>query len=357
MSPMSDIRTTRSPLGEIDVAVDGQTAASWDEIIGHFSDANIYQTWACGAVRWGGKNLSHLVLRRNGKPLAAAQLRILRVPLVPAGMAYARWAPLFHLRDGIADPAVVEMMLGCLREEYCERRGLVLQVIPHGFPGNERGAGFLQAAGRKGFRPDPGLPPYRTVLVDLSTDEESMRRRLHQKWRYHLGGAEKNGLEVEVSESMEAYREFEPIYQEMLGRKGFDTSLDAGEFGRIQEALPEKYKMTIFTVRKDGTALGALVCALMGDTAIFVLGATNERARELKASYVLHWQAMLWLKVNGARWYDLSGIDPEANPGGYQFKSGFGGMEVTQVAPVCAARGIVAEGVLRAASWLRRQRK
>ncbi|MEO7101569.1 MAG: peptidoglycan bridge formation glycyltransferase FemA/FemB family protein [Luteolibacter sp.] len=345
-----------SPAVDWSIQVDGQTSASWDELVGHFADANIYQTWAYGAVRWGEKNLSHLVLFRDGKLVAVAQLRILRVPFLPLGIAYVRGAPLHNLIEDTADPDVVGKMFESLREEYCERRGLVLQVIPHAFPESGRGIRIQQGAERAGFRTDPGLPRYRTILVDLSPDADAMRSCLHHKWRYHLGGSEKNGLEVDASESMAAYREFEPIYQEMVVRKGFDTSIDAGEFGRIQQQLPGNHKMTIFTVRKDGVALGALVCALMGDTAIFVLGATNERARDLKASYILHWQAMLWLKSKGARWYDLSGIDPAANPGGYQFKSGFGGSDVTQIAPVYAVRGVIGETLLRGISWLRRVR-
>ena len=354
---MSAETTLESLATDWSVRVDGQSSTSWDELIGRFVDSNIYQTWAYGAVRWGEENLSHLVLYRDGNPVAAAQLRILRVPVLPLGIAYVRWGPLNHLLGETPDREIVEKMFECLREEYCQRRGLVLQVIPHAFPESGRGIAIRQAAARTGFRPDPGLPLYRTILVDLSPDADAMRRRLHHKWRYHLGGSEKNGLEVDASESMEAYREFEPIYQEMVVRKGFDTSIDAGEFGRIQQQLPGNHKMTIFTVRKDGVALGALVCALMGDTAIFVLGATNERARDLKASYILHWQAMLWLKSHGVRWYDLSGIDPVANPGGYQFKSGFGGSDVTQITPVYAARGVIGETLLRVISWLRRARR
>ena len=30
------------------------------EMLDRFSDANIYQTWAYGAVRWGAKGLSHI---------------------------------------------------------------------------------------------------------------------------------------------------------------------------------------------------------------------------------------------------------------------------------------------------------
>jgi lipid II:glycine glycyltransferase (peptidoglycan interpeptide bridge formation enzyme) len=156
---------------------------------------------------------------------------------------------------------------------------------------------------------------------------------------------------------MDAYREFAVIYQEMLDRKEFKTTVDAGEFGRMQEQLPENHKMTIFLARKDGKVLGALVCARLGDTGIFVLGATGEAARKLKASYLLHWQAMLWLKAQGALWYDLSGIDPVSNPHGHQFKRGFGGIDATQIASVYASGGLLSRISFRALSMLRRGRR
>ena len=85
---MTDLQTASNPL---EVQVDGQTAETWSGILAQFADANIYQSWAYGAVRWSGRNLSHLVIRQNGRILAAAQLRIARLPLLPAGVAYLRW--------------------------------------------------------------------------------------------------------------------------------------------------------------------------------------------------------------------------------------------------------------------------
>jgi len=357
MPKMIEVRTPVSSAASFEVKVDGQTAASWEELVGQFDDASIYQTWAYGAVRWGARNLSHLVLSRDGKVVAAAQLRILRLPVLPVGVAYARWAPLFHRKGGTPDPAVAGKMLECLRAEYCGRRGLVLEMIPHAYPDSGRGRVFQEAIQQTGFLPDPSLPCYRTILVDLTPDSGEMRRRLHQKWRYHLTGSENNGIELEVTDRMDAYREFAVIYQEMLDRKEFRTSVDAGEFGRMQEMLPPEQKMTIFLARKDGEVIGALVCTLFGDTAIFVLGATNEKARKLKASYLLHWHAMLWLKSRGALWYDLSGIDPVVNPHGHQFKRGFGGIDVTQIAPVYAAGGVASQLPFKAISMWRCSRR
>ncbi len=343
-------------ISRADVKVDGQTSESWSAVVDRFEDSSIYQTWAYGVVRWGEGQLSHLVLHREGEILAAAQLRIVKIPPVPAGVAYLRWGPLCHRRNETMEPMDAKQMLECLQDEYCKRRGLVLQVIPNVFPDSDRDTGYVNAIDRAGLRADSGIQSYRTVLIDLAPSVEFIRKRLDQKWRNQLNGSEKQGLELEVTDSQDGYHEFCQLYQFMLSRKQFESAVDVGEFGRIQQQLPSNQKMQVFIARKNGEAVGALVCSLLGDTAIYLLGATNDRARELKASYFLHWQAMLWLKSHGASWYDLGGIDPSANPGGYHFKNGFGGIEATQLSPVVASNGILSDAIHRGVTWLRRKR-
>ena len=340
----------------IDLAVDRETSESWGNLLPQFSDATIYQTWAYGAVRWGSKNLSHLVLRRGGQVISAAQLRIARLPLLPAGIAYLRWGPLIQRRGTVLDPFIAREALAALRQEYCLRRGLTLQIIPQAFPSSESGQLFQEALSMEGFQVEPASSGYRTVLVELTPGLDAMRKRLDQKWRNQLNRSEKNGIDLEVSDSMDAYREFVQLYEGMMQRKQFESSVNVDEFERIQAQLPVGLRMVTFLARKDGEPIGALVCSLLGDTAIYLLGATNEKARELKASYFLQWQAMLWLKQRGATVYDLGGIDPEANPGGYHFKSGFGGNDVTQLPTYAASGGAMSRWMLRGVSWARRRR-
>ena len=111
-SPGTDslkIEAMPTSIDSIEVKIDGQTAEAWDGILAQFDDASIYQTWAYGAVRWGCNNLSHLILQRGDSILAAAQLRIVRVPFLPGGIAYVRWGPLWQLRNEAKDPSVFRM--------------------------------------------------------------------------------------------------------------------------------------------------------------------------------------------------------------------------------------------------------
>ena len=300
-----------------------------------FSDASIYQTWAYGATRWGERNLSHVVMRKGGRTLAVAQVRILRAPAVPLGVAYQRWGPLFQRNDLSPDPSVIQAMF----ESLSGGNIASAEVWPSkSYPTHTLDAALAttwrQLSPNAVSTRSPPFPATGHSMVDLAPDGKMIRKRLDQKWRNQLNGSEKNGLRLEVADDPRAYDEFTRLYEEMRRHKGFDSTVDVGEFERIQEALPSARRMKVFLASKDGHVVGALVCSLMGDTAVYLLGATNLRARELKASYFLHWQAMLWLKSQGARWYDLGGIDPVANAGGYHFKSGFGGRDMTQIAPV-----------------------
>ncbi len=339
-----------------DLQIDGQTPDSWAEILAQFDDANFYQTWAYGALHWGARQLSHIVLRRGGEVVAAAQLRIAKVPLLPVGIAYLRWGPLCQRHGSTIDAVTVRETIKSLLNEYVRRRGLTLQIVPNAYQGNPRGTVYSDAMRLAGLQPHPALSSYRTIVVSLRESPEVMRKRLNQKWRNQLNGAEKNKLNLEVSSSMDAYREFVSLYDEMWQRKKFETSVDIGEFGRMQAALSGKNRMHIFIARKDAQPIGALVCSLQGNTSIYLLGATNDRGRELKAAYYLHWQAMQCLKNLGSQWYDLGGIDATTNPGGFHFKSGFGGDDVEQLPCYFRVSGRLGALFFGSVNWLRRVR-
>ena len=90
--------------------IDRVVESEWTGLVGRFQDANIYQTWSYGAIRWGEKHLSHLVLSRDDEVVAIAQLRIIRFPFLRSGVAYLRWGPLCHLRSREFEPEILHRM-------------------------------------------------------------------------------------------------------------------------------------------------------------------------------------------------------------------------------------------------------
>ncbi len=338
--------------------VDRVTRDEWSRMLDLFDDANLYQTWSYGGVRWGEKNLSHLVLRRDGEVQGLAQVRVICPTRFKFGIAYLRWGPLFERRGKPLDSEIAQYMARSLEEEYAGKRKLFLRIVPNAFGGTPRAAAFESAFGK--FTPEPLVADntYKTFIMDLSPSLEDLRKKLDKKWRNRLSSSEKNNLKVVQGKGgdggSDLYRTFCLIYSQMRKRKTFETTVDVEEFGRIQQDLATSQRMRVLICEDKGVAVAGLVASAMGDSAIYLLGATSEEGLRSNGAYLLQWTLIKWLKENGFKWYDLGGIDPERNPGVYHFKKGFSGIDVTQISPLVACDSTVSSTIVRASLAMRR---
>lgn len=335
------------------IEVDRTTPVEWLQMLDLFNDANIYQTWSYGKVRWGD-NLSHLVLKRGGEVLAIAQLRIVRPTSFKFGMAYLRWGPLCERRGRPLDPEVLLRMARALEAEYVGKRKLFLRIIPNAFAGSPRAAAVQCAF--SAFTPEALTleNTYRTFVLDLAPSLEELRNRFDPKWRNKLSGAERNHLKVIAGNGLEEYETFCRIYKNMRDRKAFETTVDVDEFRRIQEDLAEGHRMRILICEDNGIAVAGLAVSAIGDSAIYLLGATSDEGLHSKGAYLLQWTALRWLKEHGIRWYDLGGIDPEGNPGVYNFKRGMSGSDVFRMNPLVASNSSVSSAMAKAGMAMQR---
>jgi lipid II:glycine glycyltransferase (peptidoglycan interpeptide bridge formation enzyme) len=306
------------------IEIDTATEAEWTGLLTAFDDANIYQTWQFGARRWGEGCLSHLVVKSDGVPVILAQIAVKKLPVLGYGIGYILWGPLWK-RRGHTDIGHLRLGLKVLKEEYAGNRKLLLRINPnevenHDITGLLSSEGFLFVRKR-----------YHTFRLDLTPSLEQLRKGLNQKWRNQLNRAEKNGLSVAKGVSDELYGQFAGIYQRMISRKQFDSSVDIRDFRVIQANLPDELKMRIFICSQDQEPIAALVGTKMGNTGIYLLGSTNEIGMKSKGAYLLQWRMIEWLKEQGCSFYDLGGIDPQNNPGVHHFKSGLGGTEIWHI--------------------------
>lgn len=336
------------------IEVDEATPAEWARMLDLFSDANIYQTWSYGRVRWGEENLSHIVLRRDREPLAIAQLRIIRPIRLKFGIAYLRWGPLCERRGEVPNPEVAMAMACALEEEYARKRKLSLKILPNAFGNSPRAAVFHSAFSRFTREPIGAERAYRTFLLDLTPDLADLRKRFDVKWRNQLTRSEKNNLQVVAGCGRADYRTFCEIYYQMLKRKGFKTTVDVDEFRRIQEELPERHRMYVLIAQNHGAPVAGLVASAMGDSAIYLLGATSDAGLQCKGAYLLHWNLIERLKADGIRWYDLGGIDPEKNPGVFHFKKGFSGADASHIDPLVICGSPVSFAIAKAGMAVQR---
>ena len=309
--------------GPYSVEVDTVSRGEWYDIIQGFEDGNVYQTWSYEEMRAGRTECSHLLLRRSGRIVAAAQVRIVRLPVLGYGAAYVRWGPLWRGRDEPMETGIFSQALRAMRNEYAVRRRLVLRVYPVLF--RENGEDFMAAFESEGYRLRTDLGANRTLLVDLRPPLDEIRKGLDRKWRNQLKRAEGNDLEIVEGQGDDIWTVFTGVYREMMARKNFYDPVDPEHFRAIQRALPDPLKMNVMICLSKGQVAAGVICSALGDTGIYLFGASNRLGMESKASYLLQWQALRWMKAKGLGVYDLHGINPEGNPGTYHFKSGLAG--------------------------------
>ena len=307
--------------------VDGLSAPAWHAVLDRFADANIYQSWAYESQRTGDSRMSHWRLYRDGVVVAAAQLRIAKLPFVKLGVAYVRWGPMWRLRGQAVNPDVWAIALESIRREYAVQRGLTVRLLPYVLDFESEP---LKASLRASqFACLQTATPQRTLLMSLESSLPELRTRLDQKWRNGLNRAEKQGLRVEEGNSDELFERFVAMHAEMNQRKGFVPTSNVDEFRCMQRDLPARHQMRVFLASTESASgqLGAagVVCSHIGDFGVFMHGATTDAGMQTQASYLLQWCALAWLKQQGAASYNLHGINPATNPGTYHFKAGLCG--------------------------------
>jgi hypothetical protein len=112
--------------------------------------------------------------------------------------------------------------------------------------------------------------------------------------------------------------------------------------------------MNILICKDKDIPVAGLVASAMGDSAIYLLGATSDAGLNAKGAYLLQWTMISWLKELGIKSYDLGGIDPVGNPGVYHFKKGFSGADICQIEPHAASSSAVSSGMVTVGSAMRR---
>lgn len=311
------------------VEVDSVKYHDWTRIVDSFSDSSLYQTWDYEAVHSSETHMSHLLLTQDDTVLGAAQLRIVQVPLLRAGIAYVYFGPMWCRRGRDRDVTVLRALLEAIREEYALRRGLLVRIVFNIREG--KGPEIPNLLSSTDYYRQARSRTYRTFDIDLSLPLADLRKSFHQKWRNLLNKAEKGELSVEEGTDRNLFCIFHEIYVDLLARKGFPESVNVVDFMEIQERLPKSQKMRVLIASHEGEPCSGLVLSTVGDAAVYLLGATNENGMKKGSSYLLQWRALKWLKENGFQRYDLGGINSEENPGVYHFKSGLAGKKPQEV--------------------------
>ena len=292
----------------------------WHVLVSGFKDALIEQTWSYADLRWRRGSLSHLIVKRNQDIVAAAQVVVLPLPIIGSGIAFIKFGPIWQKRDRPIVPENLQQAIIFLHQEYVVNQGHFLRIMPSA--SHASSAEVSNTLLSAGFKRNQIDNPDR-YLVDLSYPVDELRKRLKPRWRSKLKKAEKRGLEVIQMEGDKAMKLFMPLYKKMLQRKSFADSSAIVELPEIMMDLPSELKpMGWFCFHHD-QCVGGVIISFIGNTALYLFGATDEQGLKVGAGFFMQWEVVNWLREQGVQWYDLGGDN--GSDGLRQFKSGLVG--------------------------------
>lgn len=332
--------------------------SQWQELASAFLDYNYRHLWDYGlaVAQRRQATCEHIAIKADSGTIGLADVRIKKIPMIGGGIAYISGGPL--IRQG--KPADVENLSVALREliqEYCRERELILRVqCPIG--PEEWMLQTTQAFEAAGFTKTTRSAQYRTMVVDISRPLPEIRAAFAQKWRNCLNAGERQGHQVITATDEGTFAAFSALFDDFLSRKRFNVDLDHRFYQGLQGKLGNGEHLLVSLIRQDGQPIAGHVSSLLGDTCVYLLGATSEIGLKSKAAYVLQWNAIVSAKERGMCWYDLGGIDPAENPAVHHFKAGMSGVDLCSPGPFeISSRGWRTSVALRAESTYTRMKR
>jgi len=304
----------------------------WAARVARAPGAHVLQSWAWGELKAG---FGWRAQRLAAGP-ACAQVLYRSLPGGLGAIAYVPKGPLIDLSAGDGWQGFLDAVRPLARQQ----RAVGLKIEPN----LEDDAALAQQLRAVGFQPSPQpVQPQRTILVDLAAEPEVLLGRMKQKTRYNIRLAGRKGVTVRPGDESDLPA-FYRLLETTAARDGFGIHSQA-YYEMAHRLFVPAGQGRLLLAEYKGQLLAGLVVLAWGETACYMYGASSSEHRNLMPTYLLQWQAMLWARERGCRYYDLWGVPDEEEAtleaefsqrsgglwGVYRFKRGFGGRLVRTV--------------------------
>ena len=301
----------------------------WDRTVAQFDEVCQEQLYTFAKTRWPAVSHEPMLFWRGGELVGGSLMMIQPLPLKVGALAVVKWGPMLAKAEHPDRNDIYREMIDAMVDEYAVTRRLMLSVLPRASL-SAFNADYDHLVHR-GFSRGSELGFPNRYIVNLRLSDEEQRKSFEQKWRYHLKKSEKAGLSFEHAPASRL-GEFQALYDTMLDRKRFPDHSAYETLPALMTMDNERLRPELFFVRHLDEVIAGAVIFKAGDRAVYLYGATNDKALPLRAGYFMHWHIIRWLRDNTpARWYDLGGTD--GFHGLHQFKKGMVG-EAGVIQPV-----------------------
>lgn len=185
---------------------------------------------------------------------------------------------------------------------------------------------YLELRGGKDLLPDaPAWLTFYTHELGLAAGEAQLFAGLESSVRRALRKAERLGLTVEISHSLDAVRHFYRLHCQTRKKHGLPPQ-PFSFFEQIHHHVLAREAGMVVLVSLDRRPIAANVYFHLGGRAIYKYGASDETRQDLRGSNLVMWEAIKWYARHGFESLDF-GRTSLGQAGLRRFKLGWGAQE------------------------------
>jgi hypothetical protein len=214
--------------------------------------------------------------------------------------------------------------------DHCETLGdseaavenVIAQAVEYG---REHGWGYFECRGESGLRAFAGVARPSVSFfghqLRLGPDAAALFAAFRPSVRRAIRKAEKSGVTVEISQSLEAVQDYYELHCQIRKQHGVPPQ-PFRFFRNIQEHVLQKNLGIVVSARLDGRVVASAIFLHSGAHAIFKFGASDTASQNLRGNNLVMWQAIQWFAARGIQTLDF-GRTSVANEGLRRFKLGW----------------------------------
>jgi len=297
----------------------------WEKYWALCSETNLLQSWQYGEAKYfseGWKPLRFLIVDANGEPIALAQVLTKSWPIV-GGIARLNRGPIFFYNKSLEKNSLHMLVtVQAIIQEMSRRNCRVFQIAPEYYESDEIDI-ELKSLGMKKL----SYSAWESGKISLALDENALLMSFEGTWRNSMRKGERLGVivrkfaqdEYSVNLLIKQYARFKSI-------RGFD-GISEKLLHQLSLQKGREWCFTVFTASKEGAhdseaPIGLVMTIRSGDTAIYLVGISDEIGRKMQVNSVLLWHAIISAKRDGCKWFDIGGLNQETPKGIGNFKRG-----------------------------------
>jgi peptidoglycan pentaglycine glycine transferase (the first glycine) len=312
----------------------------WNDFVSRQPEFGLLQSYEWGELKEKqGWQAVRLAVKQQGRIVAGAQLLIKRAARGLVSMAYIPRGPLVDW----SDREIATTLCEAIHQEARRHRAVFLRIEPpvlHSIATHS----LLQSYGFKHVQHTN--QPRCSMVVDLPAEMDELLMALPSSTRYNIRRSERKGVTIAVANESHLST-FYHLMEVTSARSEFPIrTLDYYE--QEWRTFNQLGRACLFIACYKDQIIAAQMPLYFGEhAATFHAGSLNEY-RDLKAGYLMMWQAMCWARAQGCRSFDLWGLPdevgeraargepiPEGKEGGlwgvYYYKNAFRGRIVYYV--------------------------